>query len=60
VEALADGFRRELAHEGIKVVLVEPGSYSTDIINEIPDTIKKLADETDGTAQALFSSLILA
>lgn len=50
VEALADGFRRELVHDGIKVTLVEPGSFATDIINEIPDTIKRLDDHTDGTS----------
>jgi NAD(P)-dependent dehydrogenase (short-subunit alcohol dehydrogenase family) len=42
VEAMADGFRRELAHDGIKVTLVEPGSFSTNIIDEVPATIQQL------------------
>lgn len=31
VEALSDGLRRELAHSGIKVSLIEPGPIKTDI-----------------------------
>ena len=34
VEALSDGFRRELVHNGIKVTLIEPGPIKTAIWNK--------------------------
>lgn len=34
VEALSDGFRRELTHNGIKVTLIEPGPIKTEIWNK--------------------------
>lgn len=34
VEALSDGFRRELTHNGIKVILIEPGPIKTEIWNK--------------------------
>lgn len=46
IEAMADSLRRELAHEGIKVTLIEPGSYATSIVSDVPDIIKHLEDET--------------
>lgn len=48
VEAIADGFRRELAHEDIKITLIEPGSYSTNIVADVPDTIKNLDGADEG------------
>lgn len=43
LEALVDGFRRELAGEGIRVTVIEPGSFSSNIVAEVPDTLKQLS-----------------
>ena len=53
LEALSDALRMEVAGDGVKVVLVEPGGFRTGIWEEFEaDIDKRTADGFDATAPA--------
>jgi len=45
VRAINDSLRRELSHQGIDVVLIEPGGIKTAILGKITDRLKQLSDD---------------
>jgi len=50
LEAVSDALRMEVAHDGIKVVLVEPGAFRTGIWEENRDDIARRAESSYGAA----------
>ncbi len=52
LEALSDSLRVEVARDGVKVVLVEPGGFRTGIWEEFERDIERLEDEGSRNADA--------
>ncbi|MBI4397706.1 MAG: SDR family oxidoreductase [Candidatus Omnitrophica bacterium] len=58
LEALTDTLRMELAHWGVHVVLIEPGSVNTPIMRKGSEAIERNSRETKKTLQKEYGGLI--
>ncbi len=54
IEGLADSLRREISPWGMKVVVIEPGSISTEIWDKAADTATRLTGEMSGEQRRLY------
>ncbi|XP_076967210.1 retinol dehydrogenase 16 isoform X2 [Tamandua tetradactyla] len=62
VEAFSDSLRRELSHFGVKVVMIEPGYFKTNVTNKeiLSRTIQKLWDQANTEVKEFYGKKYLA
>nr|AAB07997.1 retinol dehydrogenase type I [Rattus norvegicus] len=56
VEAFSDSLRRELTYFGVKVAIIEPGGFKTNVTNmeRLSDNLKKLWDQTTEEVKEIY------
>ncbi|XP_051026193.1 retinol dehydrogenase 7 [Acomys russatus] len=61
VEAFSDSLRRELSYFGVKVAIIEPGGFKTNIcdVERLSHTIKKLWDQTSSEVKETYGEKFL-
>jgi len=60
LEGMSDSLRRELAHQGVDVILIEPGGVKTPIWSKSRDTADEMLEDAPPEAEGLYGSLIAA
>ncbi|XP_076776651.1 retinol dehydrogenase 7-like isoform X2 [Arvicanthis niloticus] len=56
VEAFSDSLRRELSYFGVKVAIIEPGGFKTNIsdVKRLPDNVEKLWDQATSEVKEIY------
>ncbi|XP_076776666.1 retinol dehydrogenase 7 isoform X2 [Arvicanthis niloticus] len=61
VEAFSDSLRRELSYFGVKVAIIEPGGFKTNIsdVKRLADNVKKLWDQATSEVKEIYGEKYL-
>ncbi|CAH6778555.1 retinol dehydrogenase 7 isoform X2 [Phodopus roborovskii] len=61
VEAFSDSLRRELSYFGVKVAIIEPGSFKTDMTRNgrVPSSVKMLWDQASSEVKEIYGETFL-